>query len=57
LFLAIRWKGRMPGKIYLALPDDLKSFVAGTFNAEIRKPPAPKPKQTPPLPKPPKPPG
>ena len=34
--------GRMPGKIYLCLPDAAKSFVAGTFDAEIRKPPPPK---------------
>jgi hypothetical protein len=33
---------RLPGKIYLATPDDPKSYVAGTFNADIRKPP-PKP--------------
>jgi DNA-directed RNA polymerase subunit RPC12/RpoP len=26
------------GKIYFCAPDDLKSFVMGTFNAEIRKP-------------------
>jgi len=38
-------EGRMPGRIYICLPDDLKSFVAGTFDAEIRKPPAPRPKQ------------
>lgn len=37
--------GRIPGKIYISLPDEHKSFVAGTFNAEIRKPPQPKPKQ------------
>ena len=30
--------GRMPGKIYLCLPDEAKSFVAGIFEAEIRKP-------------------
>ena len=35
--------GRMPGKIYICLPDENKSFVAGTFDAEIRKPPPPKP--------------
>jgi hypothetical protein len=29
--------GRMPGRIYLCLPDDSKSVVAGTFDAEIRK--------------------
>ena len=43
--------GRIPGKIYICLPDDAKSFVAGAFEAEIKKPPPPKPKQ----PKPPKP--
>lgn len=31
------------GRIYLGLPDEQKSFLAGTFNAEIRKPQAPKP--------------
>jgi hypothetical protein len=35
--------GRMPGQIYLCLPDESKSVVAGTFDAEIRKPPPPKP--------------
>lgn len=35
--------GRMPGKIYLCLPDDARSYVAGTFTAEIRKPSPPKP--------------
>jgi hypothetical protein len=29
--------GRMPGKIYLCLPDDPKSFVAGVFDAQIRR--------------------
>jgi DNA-directed RNA polymerase subunit RPC12/RpoP len=29
--------GRMPGRIYLCLPDEAKSFVAGAFDAEIRK--------------------
>jgi hypothetical protein len=33
---------RMPGRIYLCVPDDAKSYVAGTFTAEIRRPPAPK---------------
>jgi hypothetical protein len=28
--------GRVPGRIYLCLPDEEKSFVAGTFTAEIR---------------------
>ncbi len=36
---------RIPGKIYLCAPDDLKSYVMGTFNAEIRKP-KPKPQKT-----------
>jgi hypothetical protein len=30
--------GRVPGNIYLCLPDSSKSFVAGAFDAEIRKP-------------------
>jgi len=34
---------RIRGKIYLGLPDEYKSFVAGTFEAEIRKPEPPKP--------------
>ena len=38
-------EGRMPGRIYISLPDDAKSFVAGTFDAEIRKPAPPRPKQ------------
>jgi DNA-directed RNA polymerase subunit RPC12/RpoP len=33
---------RMPGQIYLCLPDETKSFVAGTFEAEIKRPPPPK---------------
>jgi hypothetical protein len=33
----------MPGKIYLCLPDPAKSFVAGTFDAEIKKWTPPKP--------------
>src|SRR6266481_5741621 len=37
--------GRIPGKIYISLPDENKSFIAGTFNAEIRKRPPPKAKQ------------
>jgi hypothetical protein len=28
----------LPGKIYIAFPDDPKSYAAGTFNAEIRRP-------------------
>jgi hypothetical protein len=34
---------RMPGKIFVSLPDEEKTFVAGTFEAEIRKAPPPKP--------------
>ena len=30
--------GRMPGTIYIALPDESKSFAAGSFEALIRKP-------------------
>ncbi|MDE3065953.1 MAG: hypothetical protein KGJ60_00235 [Verrucomicrobiota bacterium] len=29
---------RLPGRIYLSTPDPMKSYVAGTFNAEIRQP-------------------
>jgi hypothetical protein len=29
--------GRMPGKIYLCFPDDPKSFIAGVFEAQIRR--------------------
>ncbi len=32
---------RLPGKIFIAFPDEAKSYVAGTFSAEIRRP-APK---------------
>ena len=35
-------KNRLPGKIYLCLPDAEKSYLLGTFNADARKP---KPKQ------------
>jgi len=31
--------GRLAGKLYLCLPDSAKSFVAGTFDAEIRDAP------------------
>ena len=33
--MAADW-GRIPGRIYLCLPDEAKSFVAGTFDAEIK---------------------
>lgn len=29
----------LPGKIFIAFPDESKSYAAGTFNAEIRRPP------------------
>ena len=29
--------GRMPGEIYIGLPDEARSFAAGTFDAEIRR--------------------
>jgi hypothetical protein len=29
---------RLPGKIYLCLPDEQKSYIVGTFNADARKP-------------------
>jgi hypothetical protein len=34
---------RIPGKIFLSLPDEGHSFLAGTFDADIRQPPPPKP--------------
>ncbi|HSU53300.1 MAG TPA: hypothetical protein VLT36_04505 [Candidatus Dormibacteraeota bacterium] len=37
--------GHLPGKIFICLPDENKSFVAGTFDAELKKPNPPKPKQ------------
>jgi hypothetical protein len=33
---------RITGKLYLGLPDNSKSFVAGMFDAEIRAPQPPK---------------
>jgi DNA-directed RNA polymerase subunit RPC12/RpoP len=33
--------GRIPGKIYICLPDEAKSYVAGTFQAEILRPAPP----------------
>jgi len=35
-------QGYLPGRIYICLPDADKSFAAGTFDAEIKKPPQPK---------------
>jgi hypothetical protein len=35
---------RMPGKVYICLPDDEHSSIAGVFDAEIKKPAPPKPK-------------
>lgn len=37
----------LPGKLFISLPDDSKSWVAGTFRAEIRRPGPPKPKPGP----------
>ncbi len=34
---------QLPGKIYLCLPDEPKSYVVGNFTAEIRRPPPPRP--------------
>jgi hypothetical protein len=47
---------RISGKIFICLPDEAKSFVAGTFQADIKKPPPPKAKK-PQVPKAPKPTG
>lgn len=44
--------GRIPGRLFLCLPDAEKSFVAGTFDAELRKPPPPKPAPSKPHPAP-----
>lgn len=37
----------LPGKLFISLPDDSKSWVAGTFRAEIHRPGPPKPKIVP----------
>jgi len=34
----------IPGKIFLCLPDESKSWIAGTFRAEVHKPGPPKPR-------------
>ena len=36
--------GRMPGRLYLCLPDEARSFIGGVFDAEIRKPQQPQPR-------------
>ncbi|HEX4265390.1 MAG TPA: hypothetical protein VH597_13720 [Verrucomicrobiae bacterium] len=36
--------GALPGKIFLCLPDDSKSWIAGNFRAEIHKPGPPRPR-------------
>ena len=36
--------GGIPGKLFICLPDESKSWIAGTFIAEIRRPSPPKPK-------------
>jgi hypothetical protein len=28
--------GKVPGKIYLCMPDDSKSYIAGTFTLELK---------------------
>jgi len=38
--------GRMPGRIFISLPDGPKTFAAGSFDAVIRKPLPPKPQTT-----------
>lgn len=38
---------RLPGRVYLAAPDEGRSHIAGTFEADIHKPPPPKPKPRP----------
>jgi DNA-directed RNA polymerase subunit RPC12/RpoP len=40
--------GALPGKIYLCLPDESQSWIAGTFRAEIHKPGPPKSRPAPP---------
>jgi hypothetical protein len=47
LELAALNRNWIPGKIYLCAPDDLKSYVMGNINLEVRKPKAPKPKKLP----------
>jgi DNA-directed RNA polymerase subunit RPC12/RpoP len=37
--------GALPGKIFLCLPDESRSWVAGTFRAEIHRPGPPKPRR------------
>ena len=37
----------IPGKIFISLPDESKSWVAGTFRAEIRRPSPPRPGNSP----------
>jgi hypothetical protein len=39
--------GRLTGNVYLCVPDAPKSWIAGNFTAEIRKPPPPKPPKVP----------
>jgi hypothetical protein len=37
----------IPGRVYLSLPDEDRTHIAGTFNAEIKKPSPPKPRPKP----------
>lgn len=39
--------GKLPGKIFISLPDESKSWIAGTFIADMKKAPPPKPKAPP----------
>ena len=34
-----RDKGKLPGRIYLCLPDETKSYIAGTFQADVQRGP------------------
>ncbi|MFO1488198.1 MAG: hypothetical protein U1F65_06960 [Verrucomicrobiota bacterium] len=42
--------GKISGKVYLSLPDDSQSRVAGTFVADVKRPAPPKPKAPKPKP-------
>jgi hypothetical protein len=35
-------KNTLPGRIYVCLPDNSRSYVAGTFTAEVHTAPGPK---------------
>jgi hypothetical protein len=44
LELASLQDGKIPGRVFIALPDANNSFLAGSFTAEVRAPVAPKKK-------------